>query len=124
MWAPCSVGTTGAFLFAGKTARGEPGEDQGGVVDTTRWSSLAIGKRRPRAGSWAYWAYTRAIIERLYGSLEDGWERVAFTNVVKCNAVDVTNAVMMNNCLRELGLFRQEIEIIRPRCVVACAAML
>jgi len=110
-------------LFAGKTARGEPcGEAVGDYVDGTSWSDEVIANRNlAGAGRWAYWAYTRAIIESVYGSLEDGWESVAFTNLVKCNAsrgIDLSPFVLKRNCLDTMRVFRQEIETIKPKAVV------
>jgi hypothetical protein len=73
-----------SIVFVGKTARGRIDDCEAqGVDDTTSWADLAIRGREPKVRGWAYWAYTRAIIERLYGSLDEGWERVAFTNLVK-----------------------------------------
>ena len=91
------------ILFAGKTARGQIDEGEiNGVDDTTSWANRAISNTCPSgAGRWAYWAYTRDIIGKVYGSFDEGWEQVAFTSLVKCNAsatVDKTSAVIKNNC--------------------------
>jgi hypothetical protein len=67
--------------FIGKTARGGHEEEEQlaerGFIDWTSWTNDAI-----RDKGWHHWSYTRAIIESLFGSVENGWRRVAFTNLV------------------------------------------
>jgi hypothetical protein len=116
------------ILFAGKTARDvidECGDaNSKDPYDPTCWAHRVIQNKEGRAGKWAFWAYTRSIIRELYGDdLEAGWEQVAMTNVVKCNAVSKdsdgeTNATMRESCLLNLRVFRYELDVIRPNCIV------
>ena len=135
VWGPISIYHVGnrfgddgqRILFAGKTARAAIGEDEEDEVDdTTSWSEGAIRGKGTGAGArrWPYWTYTRAIIEELYGSLDDGWEKVALTNLLKCNLgsrTDTSSPTMKNCCLRDLGVFRREMQIIQPRNIVLYA---
>ena len=57
----------------------------------------------------------------LPGAGADGWEKVALTNLLKCNlgsTTDTSSTVMKNFCLRDLGVFRRELQIIQPRKIV------
>jgi hypothetical protein len=113
------------ILFAGKTARdGIYEHEENGVDDVTAFADRVMSGEFRRAGRWAYWSYTRAIIEAIFGSAERGWERVALTNMLKCNCsdtVDASTPSMKVCCLRELGAFRREVELIRPRKIVLYA---
>jgi|ERR1700730_4459324 hypothetical protein len=106
------------LMFVGKNARGaihNNASDQlaeQGIIDGTGEADEWIGQK------WsAYWYYTAAIIEHLFGSLETGWERVAFTNLVKCNNsmnIDTTNNETATYCLDKLGVTWKEFEILQP----------
>ena len=106
------------ILFVGKNARGyfpnEDGVDDGiNVVFSCRENLIDKG--------WAYWNYMRAIINEYFG--DDDTEHVALTNMVKCNgsnAEDTTTDAMKNYCIKELGVLRKEMSIIKPTHVVFC----
>lgn len=98
-------------LFVGKTARGEAGIKCGSFMDATK----AADELYDNVG-WAYWNYTKAITNSLYS--EAAWEKVAFTNMVKCNnsdTVDTATDSMKNFCL---PIFREEIKILQPKNIV------
>ncbi len=70
---------------------------------------------------WPYWNYTKEIAKRLYGSAEEGWKRIAFSNIIKCNnsdSVDTATYEMKKYCIVELGVIWKEIEILQPKNVV------
>jgi hypothetical protein len=75
-----------------------------------------------QAGStWPYWSYIRQALERVYGDWRTGWKVVARSNLVKCTSVrkgmksaDVTTNTMRNQCMRELGVVRQELRLLKP----------
>jgi hypothetical protein len=104
-------------LFVGKTARGNPGVDHGkGYLD-----ARTVGTDLFFSSAWHYWSYTNEIVRRLYKSEAEGWQRIAFTNLVKCNnssASDNTPPERMHNCLSRLGVFRREVEILKPKRIV------
>jgi len=110
------------LVFIGKTARGDlhnEAEQQlksRGFIDGTEKADLWIEEK------WsAYWHYTAAIIEKLYGSIEIGWKKIAFTNLVKCNnSMDIDNTTheTSNYCLNELGVVWKELKIIKPKNIV------
>lgn len=98
------------ILFVGKVARGELGTQYNNFLDVTD-SANGLYKR-----SWAYWSYTRTIVEKIYG--KDGWEQIAFTNMVKCNnspTVDKSKKCMKENCLH---ILKEEIKILKPKVIV------
>lgn len=104
-------------LFVGKLARRSPGKQ-------TRFGYLDSRQRGEELffdSSWAYWSYTREIVSQLYGSPEKGWDRIAFTNLVKCNnsdSVDRATTEMKSNCINRLGVFWRELQILKPRKVI------
>jgi len=112
------------LVFIGKTARGtvrEPDEvkpelNRDGYIDATREADNWIREERA-----AYWNYTAAILQRLFGALDVGWRRIAFTNLVKCNAsmgADTTPAAISENCIDKLGVVWHELEVLQPRHVI------
>lgn len=115
------------ILFVGKTARGHVGDEETyRVIDATAWANQAIDGTEPaKAGSWPYWSYTREIIERVHGTpIQEAWERVAFTNLLKCNnnsgedSTDTTPWQLKVNCLERLRVFQREVEILQPLAIV------
>lgn len=99
------------LLFVGKVARGEPGKQYNDFMDSTERADVLYNKK-----GWAYWNYTKAIASALYG--ENSWEKVAFTNMVKCNnstTVDKTNEFTKNCCLH---IVKKEIDILKPKHII------
>ena len=111
-----------SVLFVGKVARGDT---LGGeliaddIEDVTEFGIRSIASNQS-----AYWAYTRAIIERVFGNLETGVKRVSFTNMVKCNdndsgtTQDKTDYATREFCIEKNRFIWKELEIIRPRLVI------
>ena len=98
-------------LFVGKVARGEPGEQYKGFMDATERANELYKEK-----GWAYWNYTKAIATTLYG--ENALEKIAFTNMVKCNnseTVDRTNDFTKDCCLH---ILKKEIDILKPKHIV------
>jgi len=104
------------LLFVGKNARGAPGDIRTGkvVLDSTdRGEDLFYNE------SWAYWSYTKEISERVEG--ESPWEKIAFTNMVKCNnsnTTDTTSNEMKMHCILENKILIKEILHINPDVIV------
>ena len=106
------------ILFVGKVAWGE---EIGDEIAPYLEDCLDFGNKCIRTKTTAYWSYTRAIVERWCGDLEDGLKRVSFTNIVKCNnetIQDTTSGSARNYCINENGFIWEEIEFLRPRYVV------
>lgn len=102
------------LLFVGKNARGNPGRKKGAFLDSTICAEDLFCHK-----GWAYWSYTKTICETLYNG--DAWEQFAFTNMVKCNSsatLDTTTGLQKQNCIANLGAFRKELEILKPRNVI------
>lgn len=108
------------LMLIGKTARGTiraPDEielelSRNGYIDGTHEADEWIRTYRT-----AYWRYTSALIERLFSSIDDGWDRVAFTNLVKCNdsmTIDTTSTQIAENCIRGLRVTWRELELLQP----------
>jgi hypothetical protein len=119
------------ILFVGKNARGDVGVDHGrSFLDTTAEADKLIGKWDSRAlGSWPFMAYTREIVKNCYPDLSfpEAWERVALTNLVKCNeqehstsnsSADGTPYSVAAHCLVKLQVFRRELDVLQPTHVV------
>lgn len=104
-------------MFVGKPVRGTPGtKTEDGFLDCRE-----IGREFYYEKSWAYWSYTKEIARRLYGSAEDGWDRIAFTNILKCNnsmGADTASSEMKQYCIDELGVIWKEIQVLQPQNVV------
>lgn len=112
------------IVLVGKTARGDAHGDAeedlaaNGYINVTTVADDWI--RRPFS---AYWGYVAEFCRRLYDSdsVDEGWDRIAFTNLVKCNVsmtVDRTPPIMAENCMSNLRVIWKELELIRPRHVI------
>jgi len=112
------------LVFVGKTARGQvrPPEEAAreiianGFVDGTSDADDLFANT-----AWPYWAYVAQCLARLYGSAEEGWDRIAYTNMVKCNTSDTVDNLpdaLKKNCIDDLSVIWRELEILRPRNVI------
>lgn len=98
-------------LFVGKVARDAPGVKCGGFMDATQRADELY-----QNVGWAYWNYTKGIANNLYD--ENAWEKIAFTNMVKCNnsfTVDTTTTSMRDFCLH---VIKEEIKALEPKNIV------
>jgi hypothetical protein len=90
-------------VFVGKPHRGTPGTMlSSGILDPT---PDVGGDQGLWKYGWAYWGYTRAIAERLYG--EKAFNSIALSNLIKCtntHDTDATTPTMAQRCLSELGV--------------------
>lgn len=108
------------ILFIGKNARGEPGEPDGAFMNQFNFVRNCLWDKK-----WAYWGYTRAITEKVFGERDDLEEDIAFTNIVKCNisdTIDNTPELLRNNCVNEMKVIQNEIEIINPNIIIMYTA--
>ena len=118
-WVTCQAPfRAGSVLFVGKVARGDClGEEIADhLEDVTSFGESFIAE-----SSWAYWSYTRAIIERVYGDLTTGIRHVSFTNIVKCNnetLQDTVDGTAKDFCIGKNRFIWKEVELIRPRLVI------
>lgn len=112
------------LLLVGKAARGGPGNDcilsdGSSIIDTTgKWNVENDYHGFEYLKDWgkAYWRYSRDLVQRLYG--ENGWEYVAFTNMVKCNSSygkDTSTEMRKNNCV---DIVKSEIKFLNPKNIV------
>ena len=99
------------ILFVGKVARGTPGEKYGDFMDaTTRANELYQNV------GWAYWNYTKTIANSLYD--KNAWEKIAFTNMVKCNSSDTIDTTADSTKDFCLSVLKEEIKILKPKNIV------
>jgi hypothetical protein len=107
-----------SILFVGKIARGDYlGEEISDALENV----VPFGTDFIKKSSWAYWAYTRAIIESVYGDLETGLKYISFSNMVKCNnesTPDTSSHAAKDQCIRKNQFIWKEIEILKPRLVI------
>lgn len=98
-------------LFVGKAARGTTGTKCGSFLDATETADKLY-----HSVGWAYWSYTKAIAEALYP--ENAWEKIAFTNMVKCNnseTVDTATSSMKEHCI---PILKEEIKLLQPKNII------
>ena len=76
---------------------------------------------------WPYWRYTRLIAEQVFGDWQEGWNRIALSNIVKCTMADaMTKSLvpknkqhqMVEHCVGTLGVIGREIEQLKPTHIV------
>jgi len=112
-----------SIMFVGKVARGDclGPEIADQLEDVTLFGASSIAER-----SWPYYAYTRAIIECVYGDLATGIRHVSFTNMVKCNnetTPDTSDRTSKEFCIARNRFIWREIELIKPRFVIFYTGM-
>lgn len=98
-------------LFVGKTARGATGTKCGNF-----WDATGTADELYNNVGWAYWSYTKAIADELYP--KNAWEKIAFTNMVKCNnsnTIDTATDSMKEFCL---PIIKEEIKVLLPKNIV------
>lgn len=110
------------LLFVGKPHRGKPGDIlRSGLIDPTNEVEGLVKKH------WPYWKYTKEIAERIFGSSDNLWDKVAFTNIIKCTNVrankdsgtaDRTSHVMAQCCIGDLKVVFHEIRRLEPRTII------
>ena len=116
----CFAAQSCRVLFVGKVARGKmEGSDDYGSFQVGFVSARSLWNSR----KWAFWSYTQAIAQQLFPAetLEGCRERIAMTNLVRCNhspTTDKTSDSMKRHCVLELQVFSREVKILRPTHIV------
>lgn len=80
----CFAAQSCRVLFVGKVARGKmEGSDDYGSFQVGFVSARSLWNSR----KWDFWSYTQAIAQQLFPgeTLEGCRERIAMTNLVRCN---------------------------------------
>ena len=101
-------------LFVGKVARGD---SLGEEIAPSLEDVVSFGTDFIKESPWAYWVYTRAIVEAVYKDLKTGLKHVSFTNMVKCNnesTPDTSSYDAKVCCIRKNRFIWKEIEILKP----------
>lgn len=107
------------ILFVGKVARGTILSEKStskNFLDVTNEGERFISQNK-----WAFWSYTRNILENVYGNCDEGVQKTAFSNLIKCNdslGKDKTLKSTKNYCLNELGVFWKEVAILNPKKII------
>lgn len=122
---PWHIGTKydsdkGRILFVGKPHRSE--RPNGSILLE---SNIVDARNRAKElffnTSWHYWSYPREIVKKLYGSAEEGWDYISYTNLVKCtstNGVDKTSKNCTINCVINNKVIIEEIKILKPKKII------
>jgi len=121
------------ILFVGKPHRGEPYNSEENsdfpnlnnqLLETEDYI-LGIAENLAAElfynSGWAYWEYTKQILGKIFDSVDEGWKKVAITNLIKCTNTkteDKTEEIMKKNCIEKLGIVWKEIDILKPTNVV------
>jgi hypothetical protein len=77
--------------------------------------------------SYRYTDTIKAIITKIFGSVETGYSRIAITNVIHCNAGNIRGGAkthMKYHCghsAKNFMLTKREIEILKPRNIISLA---
>ena len=106
------------ILFVGKVHRGD---NLGPMINDLFQDSTKIGNSLLEDNPWAYWSYTREIIKAVHGDIKIGKEKIAFTNLIKCNnsrTVDETTEFTKKSCLSDLKVVWREIDILKPKKII------
>lgn len=118
-WVTCSeICPSKSLLFVGKVARGD---DLGEEISECLEDVTAFGTSFIAKSSWAYWSYTRNIIEKVFGDLNAGLNQISFTNMIKCNndtLQDTTESIIKDYCISKNRFIWKEIELIKPKLAI------
>lgn len=107
----------GGIFIAGKPHRGVPGIPKDSQIIDGR----DVAKRLFFEESWPYWCYTKEALNEIYGSDEESWEHIVFSNVVKCSStdgVDNTSWKCAHQCISKNQVVVKEIELLQPRKII------
>lgn len=112
-------------LFVGKSPRAAPQE--GHMFESGCAALPDNDLARDCEQHWPYWRYTRLIAEQVFGGWQQGWDRIALSNIVKCTMEDVISRKqvpptkqrqMVDHCAGKLGVIGREIEQLKPTHIV------
>lgn len=106
------------ILFVGKVHRGD---NLGPMINGLFQDATTIGNSLLKHNSWAYWSYTREIIKAVHGDINNGKEKIAFTNLIKCNnsrTTDETTEFTKQSCLSDLQVVWREIDVLKPNKII------
>ena len=115
--------------FVGKTAVGGANFEaeyrlevkSGLYTDATKFGIESLRLNEQWAFSRPFYNYTHEIIKSYFGNIESGLKKSALTNLIKCNNAstnDVTPNDVKHNCLNEVAVVWQEIELINASRVI------
>ncbi len=110
----------GRIYIAGKPHRVKSTEDW-----KLRNSMISDGRERGYEffleKKWAYWRYTRDLLNTVFGSIDEGWKHIAFSNIIKCsssNKNDNTSRLCAKQCIVKNQVVIKEIELLQPRKII------
>jgi len=112
------------LLIVGKAARGDLGSASEYGYGLKCGRDLYNGNNAWKSSSWAFWGYTRQIVEMVFGN--SCVENIAITNIIQCNNslnVDTTRYSTKQHCIEELGAIKEEIRIVNPNTIVFYTAV-
>lgn len=106
------------IMFIGKAARGD---SFGTLINEIFEDVTEFGEDFLENSSWAYYSYTRDIIQDYYGDFDTAFKHITFSNMVKCNNEtnnDTTPNEAKSCCIDKNKFIWKEVQIIRPRRII------
>ncbi|HEY5591892.1 MAG TPA: hypothetical protein VIK55_12845 [Paludibacter sp.] len=106
------------IMFIGKVARGD---SFGEYVADNLEDVTSFGKDYLENNSWAYYSYTKEIVETYYGDFERALKYISFSNMVKCNNETMNDTTPWDakvNCIDKNKFIWKEVEIIKPKKII------
>lgn len=110
--------TKDRIMFIGKVARGD---GFGEMIEDNLEDVTSFGEELLSDSAWAYYAYTREIIERYYGDLDKAIEHISFANIMKCNNETTNDSTPWDAkicCIDKNQFIWKEINIIKPKRII------
>jgi hypothetical protein len=105
-------------MFIGKAARGDK---FGTLIDEMIEDVTEFGEDFFENSSWAYYSYTREIVESYYGDLVKGFNHITFSNMVKCNNETLNDTIPYDAkvcCVDKNRFIWKEVDIVKPKRIV------
>lgn len=110
-----SIDPENRIMFIGKVARGE---DVGFKIEDNLEDVTEFGEQSLRNSSWAFYSYTKEIVETYYGDFERALPHISFSNMVKCNNETMNDTTPYDAkicCIEKNRFIWKEVEIIEPK---------
>ena len=112
----------GGIFIAGKPHRGKEGEPKNSIKRNNKILDGRIrGKKLFYESNWAYWSYTKDILNSIYETTENSWNNIAFSNIIKCSSTsgyDKTSRKCAEQCITKNQVIFEEIKLLKPKKII------
>jgi hypothetical protein len=106
------------IMFIGKAARGDGiGEEINDYLEDV----TSFGKKFLSESSWAFYSYTKEIVEKYYGNFDEALKHISISNMMKCNNETMTDTTPWEakiNCIEKNRFIWNEMEILMPKRII------